>query len=173
MSTYFAVNNFVGFNCMISSPLLNSSCVQNSLTAHQIMGENLVFMRPVEEVGTVVDILQSTSINSFPVVDTNDRDVLVGTISRNELCVLLKQRAFGQPKEDHANGKPSVRLLHNYIEYDGKRYQPLVDWSVLEGSYPRYPVASEVRVSPRYVSTQVGIGRRFCLSHKKFADSLY
>lgn len=112
------------------------------------MGETLVFLRPVEKVGTVVDILQSTRINSFPIVDVDDGNVLVGTMSRNELCVLLKQRAFGYPKKPSAiTGNPSLRLLHNYLEYDGKHYMPLVDWSVLEGSYPRYPSASEVRVS--------------------------
>lgn len=113
------------------------------------MGENLVFLRPVENVGTVLDILQSTRITSFPVVDSDDANVLVGSISRNELCVLLKQRAFGHPKQANTSGNPSVRLLHNYLEYDGKRYVPLVDWRVLEGSYPRYPSANEVRVSSR------------------------
>ena len=111
------------------------------------MGENVVFLRPVEEVGTVVDILQSTNITTFPVVDINDDNVLVGTIARNELCVLLKQRAFGQPEQP--NALRLSRIVHNYLEYNGKRYQPLVDWSVLQDSYPRYPMASELRVSPR------------------------
>ena len=113
------------------------------------MGENLVFLRPVEHVGNVVDILQTTRISTFPVVDTIDGNVLVGSISRNQLCVLLKQRAFGHPKQTNTSGNPSVRLLHNYLEYDGKRYLPLVDWRVLEGSYPRYPSANEVRVSAK------------------------
>lgn len=112
------------------------------------MGENLVFLRPVDKVGTVVDILQSTQISSFPVVDCDDGNVLVGSISRNELCVLLKQRAFGHPKKKSTSSN-STRLLHNYLEYDNKRYMPLVEWRVLEGSYPRYPSADEVRVSSK------------------------
>lgn len=111
------------------------------------MGENVVFLRPVEEVGVVIDILQSTNITSFPVVDTEDENVMVGTIGRNELCVLLKQRAFGRPRLAHSASNPSVRMVSNFFEHDGKRYQPLVDWSVLQDSYPRYPSASELRVS--------------------------
>ena len=117
----------------------------HDLTAHQIMGDNLVFVRPVENVGTIVDILQTTHITTFPVVDTNDNNALVGTMGRNELCVLLKQRAFGQPKTS-STGK-STRILHNYLEYNGKRFQPLVGWNELEDSYPRYPSADEIRVS--------------------------
>lgn len=109
------------------------------------MGDNLVFIRPVENVGTVVDILKTTHITTFPVVDTNDNNCLVGTMGRNELCVLLKQRAFGQPKTS-TSGK-STRILHNYLEYNGKRYQPLVGWNELEDAYPRYPSADEIRVS--------------------------
>ena len=129
--------------------MLILALVLHSITAHQVMGENLVFLRPVDKVGTVLDILQSTHINTFPVVDSDHNNVLVGTISRNELCVLLKQRAFGHPKQANKSGVPSVRVLHNYLEYDGKRFMPLVDWRILEGSYPRYPSANEVRVSPK------------------------
>jgi CBS domain-containing protein len=108
------------------------------------MGDNVVFVRPVESVGTVVDILKSTTITNFPVVDTDDSNILVGTVGRNELCVLLKQRAFGHPKKTSNDFNPTVS---NYLEYEGKRYLPLVDWRVLEESYPRYPSADDIRVS--------------------------
>jgi CBS domain-containing protein len=108
------------------------------------MGDNVVFVRPVESVGTVVDILKSTTMTNFPVVDTDDQNILVGTVGRNELCVLLKQRAFGHPKRTSNDFNPTVS---NYVEYDGKRYLPLVDWRVLEESYPRYPSADDIRVS--------------------------
>lgn len=118
------------------------------------MGENLVYVRPVDTVGSVLDILQTTTMSTFPVVDTNDKGALVGTVSRNELCILLKQRAFGQPIKKGGGASdpnnPSVRILHNYLEWDGARYLPLVGWNILEGSYPRYPSADEIRVSARY-----------------------
>jgi chloride channel 7 len=111
------------------------------------MGENVCFLRPVEKVGVIIDILQSSQHGSFPVIDTDDNDVLYGTIGRNALCALLKHRAFGQPKQKNDGSNPTVRVYHNYFEHNGEKYMPLVDWDALEGSYPRYPTVDDVRIS--------------------------
>ena len=74
------------------------------------MSDQVVFFRPVEKVGNVVDTLLSCSHSSFPMVDPDDNGVLMGTIKRNELCVLLQQRAFGFPvqNDDPSDSKKNV-----------------------------------------------------------------
>lgn len=61
------------------------------------MGENVIFVRPVDRVGVIYDILTSCTHTNFPVVDTDDNGILYGTIGRNALVILLQQRAFGHP----------------------------------------------------------------------------
>jgi predicted transcriptional regulator len=45
------------------------------------MSDHVIFFRPVEKVGTVVDVLKSCPFLNFPIVDTEDSDLLYGTIS--------------------------------------------------------------------------------------------
>jgi hypothetical protein len=111
------------------------------------MGENVVFVRPVESVGVIYDILTSCTHTNFPVVDTDDNGILFGTIGRNSLCVLLKQRAFGHPHTDVKSDHSDDAINCNYLDVDDAKYYPLVQWDVLEKSYPKYPSASELRIS--------------------------
>jgi chloride channel 7 len=62
---------------------LQSVTRHHNLVAGQIMGANVIFIRPVETVGVVYDILMSAKHSNFPVVDTADRNVLFGTIGRH------------------------------------------------------------------------------------------
>lgn len=88
-----------------------------SLVAGQIMGDNVIFFRPVEKVGTVVDVLKSCGHSTFPVVDTEDNEnILFGTIFRHEICALLKNRAFGRP----TSVSSSSSLVSDYIHVNGK-----------------------------------------------------
>jgi len=108
------------------------------------MGHNVIFIRPVENVGVVYDILKSCSHSDFPVIDTDDGGVLDGTIGRNDLCILLQQRAFGRPiysPEDSPEYSDCV-----VIENDHK-YLPLVQWEVVERAYPKYPRIEDVSLS--------------------------
>lgn len=71
-------------------------------TTHKITPDNLVFLRPVENIGTVHDILKSTQHNVFPDMEIEEEDIRVGTMNRSALYVMLKHRSFGSPK-----GKPN------------------------------------------------------------------
>jgi len=122
----------------------------HNLVAGQIMGSNVIFLRPVEQVGDVYDILMSTKHSNFPVVDTDDRNVLYGTIGRNALCVLLQQKAFGYAVDDLHVGTgcgQHTGISSNYLEVGERKYYPLVQWEVLFKSYPRYPNAKDLRIS--------------------------
>lgn len=111
------------------------------------MSEDVIFVRPVEKVGVIYDILKSSNHSDFPVVDTEDNGVLYGTIGRNPLCILLKQGAYGKPK----SASPSVRdsVLHNYLslEESDEKFLPLVQWEVIEKAYPKYPSIKGIRIS--------------------------
>jgi len=91
----------------------------------------------------------SAKHSNFPVVDTEDRNVLYGTIGRNALCVLLQQRAFGNPVEDSHFGpcRPNNSIRANYLQVGERKYHPLVQWDVLFKSYPRYPDAKDLRIT--------------------------
>jgi len=112
----------------------------------------------VEKVSNIIDTLHSCNHSFFPVVDPEDGGVLSGTIGRNELCVLLQQRAFGHPNEDGENGnsshhyksgglarQSSAMIYNNYMEYQGKHFFPLVEWNILENAYPKFPKVEDVR----------------------------
>jgi chloride channel 7 len=129
---------------------LQSVTRHHNLVAGQIMGANVIFIRPVETVGVVYDILMSAKHSNFPVVDTDDRNVLFGTIGRNALCVLLQQRAFGYPVNDNntqvVGTESQGSTSSNYLEVNERKYYPLVQWEVLFKSYPRYPDAKDLRI---------------------------
>ena len=145
-------SNFcVSFNslCHLCLTLSSLIFIQNSLfslSAYHVMGDELVFFRPVEKVGTIIDILHSCRYSTFPIVDKDDNSVLFGTIGRNALCVLLRKRVFGHPI--NTEGSTSTRsILSNYLEHDGRRYSPLVEWETVEGSYPKFPKVEDIRLT--------------------------
>jgi chloride channel 7 len=109
------------------------------------MGDNVIFVRPVETVGVVLDILQASTHSNFAVVDKNDKDVLYGTIGRNALCILLQQREFGKPKLLSTNGSAST----NYLEVDADKeiFLPLIQWAQIEKAYPKYPSVKDLCIT--------------------------
>jgi hypothetical protein len=114
------------------------------------MGDNVIFFRPVEKVGTVVDVLKSCGFSTFPIVDTEEANVLFGTISRNILCALLKKRAFGRPAETSS----SRGAQSNYIHSNGEVFIPIAEWETVEESYTKYPSVHDFRL---------GVAERDCL----------
>merc|ERR1719334_1014150 len=98
------------------------------------MSHPVVTLSPNERVGNIVDILRSTTHNSFPVVDspveaTYDRRTfgkVRGLILRSELIVLLQHKIFSEL----------------YGEWEGQ-----VNMSLFRMAYPRYPDISKVHVS--------------------------
>lgn len=112
------------------------------------MGENVIFVRPVEHVGVIYDILTSCDHTNFPVVDIEDDGILYGTIGRNALVILLQQRAFGHPrKESDMDAEEDFSCNYLRIETDDVKYFPLVQWDVVEKAYPNHPKADSLRIS--------------------------
>lgn len=109
------------------------------------MSANVVFVRPVETVGVIYDILMSSEYSNFPVVDTDDNDTMFGTIGRNALCILLQQRAFGRPTTPADKGHDNINS--NYLQVDDAKFYPLVQWNVVEKAYPKYPKVSDLRIN--------------------------
>lgn len=68
---------------------------QDDMTASQVMSRDVKCFRPFEKVGFVYDVLMSTDHQCFPVVETAQNSVVLGTIMRKCLCVLLQRKAFG------------------------------------------------------------------------------
>jgi chloride channel 7 len=127
---------------------LRSITRHHNLVAGQIMGENVIFVRPVDRVGVIYDILTSCKHTNFPVVDTDDNGILYGTIGRNALVILLQQRAFGHPKkESDMDHDDDFSANYLRVESDDIKYFPLVQWDVVEKSYPKYPSEKSLRIS--------------------------
>jgi chloride channel 7 len=112
----------------------------------EVMSDNMIFVRPVERVATIYDILRASSHSNYLIVDPTDKGVLYGTIGRNALCILLQQRVFGLPRDET---RQHDRVLCNYLDVgeDHEKYLSLVQWSVIEKSYPKYPQVSDIRIT--------------------------
>ena len=108
------------------------------------MSDHVVFLRPIESVGKVLDLMKGSTHSNYVVVDLDDNNVIYGTIPRNALCILLQQREFGlPPAEDGARHS----TLCNYLEVDHEKFIPLVQWQMIERAYPKYPNVQQLRIS--------------------------
>ena len=116
---------------------------QHNLYAGHIMSREVVFVRPIERVSVVYDILTSASHSQFPVIDTEDRDVLYGTINSTALCMLLQARAYGAAKASGA--ETSVVQTHVQIDPFDEKYVPLVPYKILEREYTS-PKIEDIRI---------------------------
>lgn len=103
----------------------------HDLFAGHIMGKDVVFVRPTEKVSTVYDLLSTCDHSYFPVVDTDDRDILYGSISRNVLTTLLQQRAYGRPANNAMPHNNDIVQNHVTLQPDSN-YVPLVPYKILE-----------------------------------------
>ncbi|XP_077475771.1 H(+)/Cl(-) exchange transporter 7 [Stigmatopora argus] len=105
------------------------------LTAREVMSSPVTCLNKIEKVGTIVDILSSTSTNhnGFPVVVAQDDSgeepaKLCGLILRSQLIVLLKHKAF-------------VELARSRLT---QRKLQLKDF---RDAYPRFPPIQSIHVS--------------------------
>ena len=110
------------------------------------MSDHVVFIRPIESVGKIYDLMKGSTHSNYVVVDLDDNSIIYGTIGRNALCILLQQREFGLPKEED-DDFPQQRTLCNYLEVDRAKYVPLVQWNTIERSYPKFPTVEQLRIS--------------------------
>jgi len=108
------------------------------------MSSNVVFVKPVDKVGVIHDILTACEHTNFPVVDTEDNGVLYGTIGRSALCILLQQRAFGYPQNGGDEGRGAFSC--NYLKVGTEKFYPLVEWDQIE-KVDQPPLAKYLRLS--------------------------
>lgn len=123
---------------------LRSISGQHNLYAGHIMSREVVFLRPIERVGVVHDILTGTDHSSYPVIDTEDNDVLYGTINRNALIMLLQSRAYGVPK----SGEDVASIVQTGVRLEpfDESYVPLVPYRMLEREYAQ-PKVEDLRIN--------------------------
>ena len=108
------------------------------------MSRDVVFVRPIERVSVIYDILTTTDHSLFPVIDTTDKDILYGTITRNALCMLLQSGAFGKPKNGTSMDDSIIRT-HVQLDPFDENYVPLVQYKVIEREYAN-PKIEDIRV---------------------------
>jgi len=126
---------------------LRSITGHHDLYAGHIMSKDVVFMRPIEKVGTIYDILLTCGHACFPVVDTDDRDILFGTVNRNVLTTLLQQRAYGMPStKGPGMRRNSIVQSHGVTLQPNAKYVPLVPYKILEREYPGYTPIEDISV---------------------------
>jgi len=119
----------------------------HNLLAGHIMSTDLVFVRPIESVGVIYDLLCSCQHSTFPVIDTDDRDILFGTVNRHTLCTLLQVKAFGVPQDEAMPLGRSIIQNHVELEPFGTKYVPLVNYKMLEREYPKFPEIKDISIS--------------------------
>ncbi len=124
---------------------LRSISGQHNLYAGHIMSREVVFLRPIEKVGIIHDILTGTDHSTYPVIDTADKDVLYGTVNRSALIMLLQARAYGLPKSEEDASSPIVQNGVRLDPFDDS-YVPLVPYKVLEREYGQVNV-EDIRIS--------------------------
>jgi len=128
-------------------PTLRQITGHHDLYAGHVMSKDIVFMRPIEKVGTIYDILQTCEHGCFPVVDTEDKDILFGTINRNTLTTLLQQRSFGMPSNNAIPLNNSIVQNHIALEPSDAKYVPLVPYKIVEREYPRFTPIEDIKVT--------------------------
>jgi chloride channel 7 len=105
------------------------------------MGDNVIFVRPVERVEVVHSIMQSCSHSNFPVIDKSDRNILYGTIGRKTLKRLLQLRAFGRHGIRDSNSADGIGSL----QVEGQTDFPLVQWKDIE---TRRKFSHSIKIQP-------------------------
>ena len=68
----------------------------NYFPIHEMMARPVICFDQVEKVGTIYQVLKTTTHNGFPVLGANGH--LVGLILRKTLCSLLKLKAYSVPQ---------------------------------------------------------------------------
>eukprot|EP00558_Chaetoceros_sp_UNC1202_P007614 CAMPEP_0197237100 /NCGR_PEP_ID=MMETSP1429-20130617/4020_1 /TAXON_ID=49237 /ORGANISM="Chaetoceros sp., Strain UNC1202" /LENGTH=381 /DNA_ID=CAMNT_0042696029 /DNA_START=131 /DNA_END=1276 /DNA_ORIENTATION=- len=107
----------------------------HDLYAGHIMSKDVIFVRPVESVGTIYDILSTCDHTSFPVVDTEDKEILYGTVSRKTLMALLQYGKYGLPSSKTYPLQRSIVQNHISLHPDSN-YVSLLEYNKLEKEYP-------------------------------------
>jgi chloride channel 7 len=115
----------------------------------QIMAQPVITLREVEKVGKVMEILQTTNHNGFPIVNKDGR--LRGLILRKTLCGLLKLKAYSTPAADNPKIHPGEG---GTVKLD---QAATVFYDTLERVYPNFPDVKAVRLNDKEMVSQSGL----------------
>jgi chloride channel 7 len=117
---------------------LHSFGMLNYHPISHIMTQPVITLMEIERVGRVVEILNTTSHNGFPVVNRDGR--LRGLILRKTLCSLLKLKAYATPTLEalqQADGGIPLAQASN------------VGYDAIERTYPNYPDVTAVKLDDK------------------------
>jgi len=114
----------------------NPPPASRTITARNIMSENIITMSPIESVERIENILKKEKHNGFPVVwntvdqdgDSNFCGTFCGLILRSQLIIVLQNKLFLETKD----------------VWDFKN----VGLEMFREAYPRYPTIEQVHISP-------------------------
>ena len=66
----------------------------HEIVAGQAMSSDVKCLRPVEQCGVILDVLQTYEHNAYPIVNVMTNGTLFGTVGRDLLLTLLERKAF-------------------------------------------------------------------------------
>ena len=91
--------------------------LSHDILAKDIMSTPVVTLRPVEQVSEIIQILETTRHQGFPVAikdgpggDSNHYGILHGLILRSQLKILLKEKAFCSSSTGNPAGQSPISL---------------------------------------------------------------
>eukprot|EP00599_Poterioochromonas_sp_BG-1_P012444 CAMPEP_0173159256 /NCGR_PEP_ID=MMETSP1105-20130129/16980_1 /TAXON_ID=2985 /ORGANISM="Ochromonas sp., Strain BG-1" /LENGTH=866 /DNA_ID=CAMNT_0014077613 /DNA_START=186 /DNA_END=2786 /DNA_ORIENTATION=- len=116
---------------------LHSLGMLNYHPISQIMAQPVVTLNEVEKVRRVMEVLNTTSHNGFPVVSKDGR--LRGLILRKTLCTLLKLKAYSTPTEAPRQADGGIVLAQ----------ASTVNYDTIERPYPNYPDIKAVKLADK------------------------
>lgn len=115
-------------------PLVMASQQLHEISVSEIMSKPVICMKPVMRVGMCLALVKQGKHHCYPVIDDQEDNVIVGTITRKVICTLLRHKAF------------SIGAL-SPIHVDNQRVSPLLNWGTIEHVYPAYPEVDDIHLS--------------------------
>ncbi len=116
---------------------LHSLGMLNYHPISKIMATQVVTLNEIEKVRKVMDVLNNTKHNGFPVVSKDGR--LRGLILRKTLCSLLKLKAYSTPTEAQKTADGGIVLAQ----------AATVFYDTVERPYPHYPDVKSIKLSDK------------------------
>jgi chloride channel 7 len=124
---------------------LHSLGMLNYHPVSEIMAKPIIVLQEIEKVRRVMEVLNTTSHNGFPVV--NKEGKLRGLILRKTLCTLLKMKAYSTPADAPKQSDGGILLAQ----------AATVFYDAIERVYPNYPTVSNIKLADRELVRTYGL----------------
>ena len=125
---------------------LHSLGMLNYHPISHIMAQPVITLNEVEKVRRVMEVLNTTTHNGFPIVNKEGR--LRGLILRKTLCTLLKLKAYSTPADAPKQADGGIVLAQ----------ASTVGYDTIERPYPNYPDVKAVKLADKELVRQ----NKFC-----------